>query len=217
MKNFKVDNKGSGQLFQNKFLERLTRTPFIVPVLFYYLVALLCIWHAYTNPSISLLNNAWMIPAGMITFSFVEYLIHRFLFHFHASTKKQEQLQYSIHGIHHEFPRDKDRLVMPMVISVLLAFLFYLLFDAVIGKNGLVFFAGFIAGYSTYLVIHFAVHAMKPPQNFLKYWWRHHSLHHYASVHSAFSVSFPLWDLLFGTMPSEKEQMNVSGKLPDAV
>ena len=217
MKHFKVDNKGTGQLFHNKFLERLTRTPFLVPVLFYYLVSLLCIWHAYTSPNVGLLDNIWMIPAGMVAFSFVEYLIHRFLFHFNASTEKQEKIQYSIHGIHHEFPRDKDRLVMPIAISVILALLFYLFFKAIFGENGIVFFAGFMAGYSTYLVIHFAVHAMKPPQNFLKYWWRHHSLHHYASVHTAFSVSFPLWDILFGTMPSPQERTKVSEKLPDAI
>ena len=136
MKHFKVDNKGTGQLFHNKFLERLTRTPFLVPVLFYYLVSLICIWHAYTSPNISLLDNIWMIPTGMVAFSFVEYLIHRFLFHFNASTEKQEKIQYSIHGIHHEFPRDKDRLVMPIAISVILALLFYLFFKAIFGGPG---------------------------------------------------------------------------------
>jgi len=217
MKNIKVDNKGSGQLFENKILERLTRTPFIVPVLFYYVVALICIWHAFANLSVNLLNNIWMIPSGMIAFSFVEYLIHRFLFHFNASSHKQEKVQYSIHGIHHEYPRDKDRLVMPIFISVILAFLFYLFFNLVFGNSGILFFAGFMAGYSSYLVIHYAVHAMKPPQNFLKYLWKHHSLHHYASVHTAYSVSFPIWDLIFGTMPSPKERMKVSEKLPDTV
>ena len=159
-----------------------------------------------------------MIPAGTIAFSFVEYLIHRFLFHFNATTEEQEKIQYSIHGIHHEFPRDKDMLVMPMIVSLALSFLFYIIFNALIGVKGLIFFAGFLAGYSTYLVIHYAVHVLKPPNNFLKYWWRHHSLHHYASIHSAFSVSFPLWDILFRTMPPEgKERASASEKLPDVI
>ena len=215
MKDFRIDNKGSGQLFRNKFLERLTRTPFIVPVTFYYVLALICLWVAYDDPSIPLLPKIWLVPAGMIAFSFVEYLIHRYIFHFKATTHQQERLQYSIHGVHHEYPRDKERLVMPLVLSVLLAGMFFLLFTYLMGTDGVIFYAGFIAGYSSYLIIHYAVHAIKPPQNFLKYWWKHHSLHHYASVHSAFSVSFPLWDILFGTMPSQQERKRVAERLPD--
>jgi len=215
MKDFRIDNKGTGQLFRNKFLESMTRTPFIIPVILYYALALVCLWIAASDASVMLLKNIWMVLAGMIAFSFVEYLIHRYIFHFKATSHKQEKLQYSIHGIHHEFPRDKDRLVMPLVFSSLLAALFFLLFSVLLGKQGIVFFAGFIAGYSTYLVIHYAVHARKPPQNFLKFWWKHHSLHHYASVHTAFSVSFPVWDILFGTMPSTQEKENASERLPD--
>jgi sterol desaturase/sphingolipid hydroxylase (fatty acid hydroxylase superfamily) len=215
MKDFRIDNRGSGQLFQNKFLERLTRTPFIVPVAFYYILSVSCLWVAYKDPDIPLLAKLWLVPAGMIVFSFVEYLIHRYIFHFKATSQQQERLQYSIHGVHHEYPRDKERLVMPLVLSVILAGLFFLLFSFLMGTDGLIFYAGFIAGYSSYLVIHYAVHAIKPPQNFLKYWWKHHSLHHYASVHSAFSVSFPLWDILFGTMPSQQERKRVAERMAE--
>ena len=104
---------------------------------------------------------------------------------------------------------------MPLVLSVILAGLFFLLFSYLMGKDGLIFYAGFMAGYSSYLLIHYAVHAIKPPQNFLKYWWKHHSLHHYASVHSAFSVSFPLWDILFGTMPSQQERKRVAERMAE--
>ena len=215
MKQYKIDNKGSGRIFKNRTLEKLTRTPFIVPVAFFYLLSLVCLWIAIHNPDISFFGDLWMFPVGMIAFSLVEYLIHRFLFHFHTSSPQQEKIQYSIHGIHHEYPRDKDRLVMPIVLSLLLSFLFYLLFRVLFGASGILFFSGFIAGYSTYLSIHYAVHAMKPPRNFLKYLWKHHSLHHYASVHTAYSVSFPIWDYLFGTMPRDRHPGREAGKLPD--
>jgi 4-hydroxysphinganine ceramide fatty acyl 2-hydroxylase len=215
MKPYRIDNKGSGQVFKNPTLEKLTRTPFIVPVAFFYLLSFVCLWVAFRNPDIAFLGNLWMFPVGMIAFSLVEYLIHRYLFHFRTASVRQEKIQYSIHGIHHEYPRDKDRLVMPIVLSLLLSFLFYLLFRILFGASGILFFAGFIAGYSTYLTIHYAVHAMKPPRNFLKYWWKHHSLHHYASVDTAYSVSFPLWDYLFGTMPSDRQTGRDADKLPD--
>lgn len=216
MKDFKINNKGTTQLFQNRILEGLTRTNFMLPVVFYYVLAATFICLSVFN-HVGIASYWWLFPAGMIVFSLVEYLIHRFVFHFKAVTAKEIQLQYNIHGVHHEFPRDKDRLVMPPVISILLAAIFYELFQATMGRTGWIFFAGFVAGYSTYLLIHYAVHALHPPNNFLKYLWKHHSLHHYSSVNAAYSVSFPLWDILFGSMPvKSKSAKEDEEKLPDS-
>jgi 4-hydroxysphinganine ceramide fatty acyl 2-hydroxylase len=217
MKDFKIDNKGTTQLFRNPVLEYLTRTYFLVPVILYYVVGGICLALAYGDSDVNFIHVIWMLPLGMIAFSFFEYFIHRFLFHFNATTDKQLELQYNIHGVHHEFPRDKDRLVMPPLISILLSAFFFFLYRFLMGDYGLIFFAGFVSGYSTYLIIHYAVHALKPPRNFLKYLWRHHSHHHYSSVHSAFSVSFPLWDIIFGTMPAirDKEKERIESLLPD--
>jgi sterol desaturase/sphingolipid hydroxylase (fatty acid hydroxylase superfamily) len=217
MKEFKIDNKGTTRLFSNKILESLTRTNFLVPVIAYYAIAILFSALAYFDDEINFLSALWLFPSGWLTFTLVEYLIHRFLFHFNAKTEKELDVQYNIHGVHHEFPRDKDRLAMPPVISILVSGGFYLFFRMLMGDDSMLFFSGFVAGYSSYLLIHYAVHVKKPPQNFLKYFWRHHSLHHYASVHSAFSVSLPLWDYVFGTLPDERERMKHSQKLPDRI
>src|SRR5262245_27867719 len=120
MKEFKISNKGTATLFRHPLLERLSRTHFIFPVVFYYTVALACLVVSFLNEEISFVRVIWMFPLGMIMFSLVEYFIHRFLFHFNATTDQQVQFQYNIHGVHHEFPRDKDRLVMPPVISIFL-------------------------------------------------------------------------------------------------
>jgi 4-hydroxysphinganine ceramide fatty acyl 2-hydroxylase len=203
MKDFRVSNKGTVQLFSNPVLERMTRTPFAFPVTFFFLLAVaVSIYYTenyYTSPVVMVLY----FIAGMLAFTLVEYLMHRFVYHFPAKNERQKEIQYSIHGVHHEYPKDKDRLVMPPIISMTLAIVFFFLFSFILGHSGLVFFSGFSVGYSTYLIIHYAVHKLRPPKNFLRYWWKHHSLHHYHSVDSAFSVSFPLWDVLFGTMPAK--------------
>ena len=219
MKEFKIDNKGTGRLFSSNILERLTRTNFIFPVIFYFVVAIAFLVLAYADNSFRFIKALWLIPSGWFFFTLVEYLIHRFVFHFHATNDRQLNLQYNIHGVHHEFPRDKDRLVMPPLISVIFSFGFYFFFRWLMGAYSLLFFSGFIAGYSSYLVLHFAVHALKPPKNFLKFFWKHHSLHHYDSVHSAFSVSMPLWDYLFGTLPRStgSARKEIENRLPDAV
>lgn len=204
MKNFKIVNQGSAQLYNNPFLERLTRTHFAVPVIFYFALALAILFYAHFTNRLAGFTILILYPLGVFSFSFVEYLIHRFIFHFNATSESAEEIQYHIHGIHHEFPRDKDRLVMPPVLSISIAVVFFTLFYFTMGKYTYAFFPGFISGYSFYLLIHYAVHALKPPRNFLKFWWKHHSLHHYKSNETAFSVSMPLWDYIFGTMPSKK-------------
>lgn len=219
MKDFKIDNQGSATLFKNPLLERLTRTHFSIPVIFYLLLSVMLIGYGIIYFNLSVWNLLLLYPLGIISFSLVEYLIHRYIFHFNAHTHKQKELQYHIHGVHHEFPRDKDRLVMPPVFSGFIAVLFFIIFKFLMGDYVYAFFPGFISGYSFYLLIHYAVHAMKPPKNFLKFWWKHHSLHHYSSIHTAYSVSLPLWDHLFGTMPLKKQNYKeaVSQKLPDSI
>lgn len=217
MKDFKIDNQGSATLFKNPILEKLTRTHFAVPVLFYLILGLGFLFYSFYVIKLEIYNILFLYFTGAFSFTFVEYLIHRFIFHFNAKTESEREIQYHMHGVHHEFPRDKDRLAMPPVLSIVISVLFFVLFYMLLGKYNFAFFPGFISGYSFYLLIHYAVHAIKPPRNFLKYWWKHHSLHHYQSDHAAFSVSMPLWDYIFGTMPAGKKkyQSQNGNKLSD--
>ncbi|MBS1763835.1 MAG: sterol desaturase family protein [Bacteroidetes bacterium] len=216
MENFKISNKGSATLFKNSFLEKLTRTNFIVPVLLYSIIGIVVFIYSARTFSMSIYQLLLLFFAGWLVFTLFEYLIHRFLFHFHADTEKQKELQYKIHGVHHHFPKDKDRLAMPVVLSLLLAAIFFFLFMILPGKSGYPFFAGFISGYAAYLFIHYAVHRYRQPHNMLNILWKHHSLHHYKSENTAFGVSNPLWDYIFGTLPEKKSiKKEDRERLPD--
>ena len=213
MKEFKINNKGSAQLFTNSFLERLSRTCFAIPVVFYFLVSTFFLVYAGLNYNFKIAEYFLLFTGGCFLFTLIEYFVHRYIFHFAAKTEQQEKFQYNIHGVHHEFPKDKSRLVMPPVISVFISAMFLFIFRLLLGPGGYILFAGFIAGYCIYLLIHYAVHTLKPPTHFFRYLWRHQSLHHYNSADAAFSVSFPFWDFLFGTMP--KHGSGNANKLPD--
>ncbi len=219
MTEFRISNKGTTQLFNNKILERLTRTSFIVPVFMFYTIALGCIIYAAWKTDVNMLELLYLFPLGLFVFSLVEYLIHRFLFHFTPANEKQARIKYSVHMVHHEYPRDKDRLAMPPLLSITVALIFFFLFWPVLGERVWLFFPGFTSGYSTYLIIHYAIHRFRPPSNFLRYLWKHHSLHHYKSDDYAFSVSLPIWDIIFGTMPTAKEKSDIlaANKLPDTL
>ena len=218
MENRKISNKGSATLFQNRLLERLTRTTFYFPVILFLLVGVATALYCYLSLKINVFIIVALFVAGLFAFTLVEYLIHRFVFHFNASTPGQELLKYKIHGVHHHFPKDKDRLAMPPFMSLTLAVLFFLLYKWLFGNYGIALFSGFVSGYSVYLIIHYAVHRYRQPRNFLSILWKHHSLHHYRSDNSALSVSNPMWDYIFGTMPDKKSiQKGDKEKLPDSL
>jgi sterol desaturase/sphingolipid hydroxylase (fatty acid hydroxylase superfamily) len=103
--------------------------------------------------------------------------------------------------VHHEFPKDKDRLAMPPLLSITIATILLLFFRLIMGDFVFAFLPGFLVGYASYLGVHYMVHAFPPPKNFLKTLWIHHGIHHYKEGEKAFGVSSPLWDKIFKTMP----------------
>jgi sterol desaturase/sphingolipid hydroxylase (fatty acid hydroxylase superfamily) len=119
-------------------------------------------------------------------------------------TKARAKWQYLIHGVHHEFPKDKDRLAMPPLLSVTIATILLLVFRIILGDFVFSFLPGFIVGYAGYLSIHYMVHAFQPPRNMFKWLWINHSIHHYKNGDVVFGVSSPLWDYIYGTREKKK-------------
>ena len=192
------------QIFKNKFLESLTRTHIAVPLTIFYGAAIILIGFSLYYGAIAPMSNLWVFVVGFLFFTLVEYLVHRYAFHIKTDTPAKEKFQYTFHGVHHDHPRDKSRLAMPPVASVTLATIIFIAYKLVFGYYGLPFTAGFLAGYATYLCVHYGVHAFKPPKNFLRILWVHHAIHHYQQPNAAYGVSSPLWDHIFRTMPSKQ-------------
>jgi sterol desaturase/sphingolipid hydroxylase (fatty acid hydroxylase superfamily) len=135
-------------------------------------------------------------------------MVHRHVFHLKPYTQLRAKLQYTMHGVHHEFPKDKDRLAMPPLVSITLSTILLLLFKVVMGDFVFAFLPGFLVGYALYLSVHYMVHAYAPPKNFFKALWVNHSVHHYKDGEVVFGVSSPLWDYVYGTMKLKVDQQN---------
>jgi sterol desaturase/sphingolipid hydroxylase (fatty acid hydroxylase superfamily) len=199
----KPQSKGSKRLFKNPILEKLTRTHIAVPlVIFFFYSAGLLYWSA-THTSLSVRTTVGMFILGFFAFTWVEYIAHRYLFHMSTETEKRAKMQYTIHGVHHEFPKDKGRLAMPPVLSITISTVLLFIFRLVLGDLVFSFLPGFLVGYAFYLSVHYMVHAYQPPKNFLKILWINHSMHHYKEGVEVFGVSSPLWDYVYGTMPKK--------------
>jgi sterol desaturase/sphingolipid hydroxylase (fatty acid hydroxylase superfamily) len=200
MAEVKPQNKGSKQLFKNPILEKLSRTHISVPLVIFFSYSGGLLYWSITHTTLSAFATTGLFFVGLITFTWVEYLAHRYVFHMATYTKWREKFQYTVHGVHHEFPKDKDRLAMPPLLSITISTILLLLFRLIIGDYVFAFLPGFLTGYAAYLSVHYMVHAYQPPKNFLKFLWINHGTHHYKNGEMVFGVSSPLWDYIYGTM-----------------
>ncbi|MEO5650752.1 MAG: sterol desaturase family protein [Ginsengibacter sp.] len=206
MKFDKIHSKGQAQLFRNSFLEYLTKThPLVIWGLYLPVIILLFYYTSYSL-HFSILKITSLFFGGIIFWTFFEYMMHRFIFHWASDNPRARRFIYVLHGNHHEFPKDRQRLFMPPVPSIIISSLLFLLMYNVMQKNVMAFFPGFILGYLLYGSMHYAIHAWNPPFKWMKPIWRNHHLHHYKSEEKGFGVSSHLWDLVFGTAFNLKKE-----------
>ncbi len=204
--------KGSAQLFNNPILEKLTHTHISVPLLIFGLVAAGLLYFGYTYRDFSIAQLSGLFVVGWFSFTLVEYLMHRFLYHIPTTTPFRQKISYTMHGNHHDYPKDKSRLAMPPILGLTLAAVLYFLFLLLLGQYVYGFLAGFIVGYAVYIGIHYMIHAYKVPDNFFKILWTHHSIHHFREDDRAFGVTWAFWDHVFRTMPRKGEELQAYRK-----
>lgn len=215
MKFEKIHNKGQAQLFKNHYLEMLTKThPLVIWGL--YMPVITCLLY-YSSFRLDFEASRIFLTflGGMLTWTLFEYVMHRFVFHFIAESEKAQKIVYVMHGNHHHFPRDKERLFMPPVPSLILASILFLVFYVIMGWNVAMFFPGFLLGYLMYGTMHYAIHAWNPPNKWMKPLWRNHHLHHYKDEAKGFGVSTTLWDHVFGTMFDLKKEKEDKEKVKE--
>lgn len=199
-KNFVSNSSESTRMFKSDLLESLSKVPFYVPLIVYIPVIGYMTWRSLAVNSMNLLHFAGAVVGGILIWSIAEYVLHRFVFHFHPTSSWGRRIHFIFHGVHHDYPNDARRLVMPPSASIPLAILFFLLFQAIFAPYWLyAFFAGFIIGYLIYDMTHYALHH----HNFKSAFWRnlkkHHMLHHYSDETKGYGVSSAFWDSVFRT------------------
>jgi len=209
-KNYVSNKDESARLFTNRFLEFFTHVHFSVPLLVYIPVVTYFLFKGGVNPQLTATQVAGVAVGGFLAWTLTEYLLHRFVFHYEPRTVLGKRLHFLMHGVHHDYPNDSLRLVMPPVISLPLALLFYGLFYAALGETFLPpFFAGFIIGYICYDMIHYATHHASMKATPFGLWLKqHHMRHHYQTDDLYYGVSTPLWDYVFGTMWPRKQPVS---------
>lgn len=188
-------------MFQNPVMERLSRTHISIPIALFITYSGGLLYWSINYTALAIQTTMALFFSGILLFSLVEYLAHRYIFHMSTYTELRRKLQYAFHGVHHDYPKDKDRLAMPPLMSLAIATALLFFFRWIMGDLVFGFLPGFLMGYASYLFVHYIVHAYQPPKNIFRTLWVHHGIHHYKDPERAFGVSSPLWDYIFRTMP----------------
>jgi sterol desaturase/sphingolipid hydroxylase (fatty acid hydroxylase superfamily) len=196
----------SPPLFESDFLNFFSRVHPAIPAIVFVPVVVAMEWlgasRGYSAGELVLLTLA-----GGVIWTLTEYWLHRLFFHWEPDNAFGHRMHFIIHGIHHDHPNDKLRLVMPPAVSIPLAALFLGLFALVFGTPlAWPIFAGFIAGYLAYDYTHYYVHHAVPKSQFGKRLREHHMRHHFQDHRFGYGVSSPAWDLVFRTLPRRRKQ-----------
>ena len=208
-KNFVSNKDETVRMFESDFMEALSRVHPSVPLIIYVPVILIMFYLSVFVHQMPVLSILGFFVLGVFIWTITEYFLHRFIFHWELKSKFGARIHFIFHGVHHDYPSDSRRLVMPPSVSIPLAFLFYFLFKVLIGDvDVLPFFAGFLVGYLFYDITHYAIHHFNMHSKFWLMIKNHHMKHHYQDAHKGFGVSSPVWDIVIGTNFPPKEQKN---------
>jgi len=193
-------------MFKNEILEKFSHVHPATPILFWSPIVIYLFYYSLSSTGLDL--STWVVLSmalpSLFVWSFCEYILHRFVFHLPDWGPLSRKIEFYIHGVHHNSPNDKSRLVMPPMLGVVLAFVLYYFFLFFLGPVWTPpFFGYFVIGYLIYDYSHYYTHHGNPKSRFFKMVKHNHMTHHYACPDSRWGVSSPLWDFVFGTFSAK--------------
>ena len=199
-KNFVSNKDETVRMFKSDFFEAFSRVHFTVPLYIFLPIILYFLYRSIWLFELNFLSIISLIIIGLFVWTLAEYTLHRFIFHFQPKSQFGKRLHFIFHGVHHDYPSDTKRLVMPPSVSLPLAALFYFLFKVILGVSFVApFFVGFLIGYLFYDISHYAIHHFNMHSKLWLAIKNHHMKHHYQDPAKGFGVSTPLWDIIIGT------------------
>jgi sterol desaturase/sphingolipid hydroxylase (fatty acid hydroxylase superfamily) len=147
--------------------------------------------------------------AGLITWTLVEYLLHRFLGHVHKGSNffKKEHVK------HHSTPNYFASFYMKGALALLVSLILFTLLSLFLSHLVSFFFTlGFTGMYSIYELTHYRYHAKQPVPFFINF-RKHHYYHHYHNPQMNHGVTSRMWDRVFGTYVSSTDTVKVPKRM----
>jgi cyclopropane-fatty-acyl-phospholipid synthase len=163
----------------------------ILDITFYWVsVIFLAAYLLINGPSYQLFGNILLILVGFISWTAMEYLLHRFVLHRLQPFKRW-------HREHHLRP--SALICLPTVLSA--ALILVLVFSPAMLILGIfpacAVTLGVLTGYLAYTIAHHGIHHWHIKSNWLKSRKRWHGLHHHVDQSGYFGVTNSFWDYVF--------------------
>lgn len=194
------------RIFKNPILESFTHVHPIVPLILWTPIIAFLFYYGATVQQVNSKEFVVLFFAGFVLWTFTEYVLHRYVFHWDAKSAAGKYFVFLFHGLHHDDPQDPTRLVMPPVPAILLSGALYFIFSLIFPAQYLqVLMAYFMIGYLCYDYIHYATHHFPMTSKVGKFLRKYHLQHHYSGERSKYGVSSPLWDYIFRTTTGPKD------------
>lgn len=173
------------------------------------------LWGIYTyNSQDQPLHIVALFIAGVLGWTLLEYLLHRFLFHsedywlmYLPWNKVTHSAHFFCHGIHHAFPQDRLRINFPPAlgqIAIWMPLIAFPLYKILPANAFYAFHLGVVIGYQIYEFAHWVFHHTNPSEGYIRDMKLYHMQHHYKFGTVGFGVSSKFWDQVFNT-PIEKD------------
>ncbi|WP_229741378.1 hypothetical protein [Planktosalinus lacus] len=102
------DPSASVPLFKNPVLEKLTQTHIAAPLCIFTFIVGVLFYYGIVEKGFELPFMIFLFVLGFLVFTLVEYLMHRYLYHIEPTTERSKKMTYTMHGIHHDYPKDKN-------------------------------------------------------------------------------------------------------------
>ncbi|KEP61557.1 UNVERIFIED_CONTAM: cytochrome b5 family heme/steroid binding domain-containing protein [Hammondia hammondi] len=198
--------EGVLRLMPYSWMEPLSKTHWwMIPLLW---LPLVCWWIRENLKVFSTTLCIASLLVGFASWSLIEYLMHRFLFHFPESElpdlRVVRVVHFLLHAVHHFLPLDPLRLVVPPALFVALASGVYAFFSLFLPQWSVrAGWPGGMLGYIAYDLIHYSTHhaAVLDCVSHIREMRKYHMRHHYRHPLLGFGVTTKIWDRVFGTLP----------------
>ena len=206
MKHYVSNKRETPRMFESSFMEFFSRVHWSVPLLLFLPIIGLLLYAGAEFYLLSSTEQIWLYLAGLIIWTFVEYSLHRFVFHYKPRSEWGRKFHWTFHGVHHDYPSDPLRLVMVPAVSLPLATAFYFLFVLIMDyPSAAPFTGGFLTGYLFYDITHYAVHHFPIKGRVFGSLREWHMRHHFQDPDNGYGVSSPIWDHIFRTTLARKK------------
>ncbi|OAE23832.1 hypothetical protein AXG93_369s1260 [Marchantia polymorpha subsp. ruderalis] len=147
-----------------------------------------------------------LMIVGAMIWTFLEYMLHRFLFHMKTSSFWGNTFHYVIHGFHHKHPMDGARLVFPPAFTSVICTIIWVALGQWFAPYPikLALYGGALLTYVAYDLTHYFLHFGTAFSDQTRKMKRYHLNHHFKDQTNGYGITTTTWDKVFKTLPAEK-------------